>query len=219
MEHNKKAKTAEILKKYRGDYQLVTMITSGVSACINTAFSLFNGIFGLIHFSVWHISVCVYYAFLLGIRGHILFSIRKKREPRAVYIRTHIFLLLMNVSMIFPIALMVNGEREYTYGLIPAIAIAAYTTYRITMASIQLKRSRRIGSPLIRELRTINFVDALVAVITLQNTLIMANGGMTGGMKTLCAWTNGGIYLLMLYAIVRSFSFVKKSAEYRHDKA
>lgn len=211
MNHDPKAQITKIMKKCRSDYQLITMITSGVSACINTAFSLFNGIFGLMHRSVWHVSVCIYYAFLLGIRGYILFSIRKKREPRAVYIRTHIFLILMSVSMIFPIALMVNGKREYPYGLIPAIAIAAYTTYRITMASIQLRKSRTSSSLLVRELRTINFVDALVAVITLQNTLIMANGGMTGGMKTLCAWTNAGIYFLMLFAIICSFSFVKRS--------
>lgn len=213
MRHDPKAKIAELIDKFRSDYQHSTMITSGLSACVNIAFSLFNGIFGLIHFSVWHLSVCVYYIFLLGIRGHILMSVRKQRLPRPVYIRTHVFLILMNILMIIPISIMVRGERAYTYGLIPAIAIAAYTTYRITMAAIQLKKSRKNNSLLIKELRLINFVDSLMAIITLQNTLIMANGGMTGEMKTLCSWTNGGIFLLMLCTVIRSFYLVKSSAE------
>lgn len=215
MRHNKKTKIAEMVNKYRNDYRFSTMLTSSISWCVNIAFSLFNGIFGLIQLSVWHLSVCVYYIFLLGIRGHILLSIRKRRDQRAVYIRTHIFLIFMNLSMIIPIAVMVVGERGYTYGLIPAITVAAYTTYRITMATIQLKKSRKSSWPLVKELRVINFVDALMAVITLQNTLIMANGGMSGGMKTLCVWTNGGIFLLMLCTVIRSFFLVKQLT--KHD--
>lgn len=204
-----KARFIEIVKMYRSDYQLATMITSGISAGINIAFVLFNGAFGLLQRSVWHLSVFVYYVLLLGIRGHILVSIRKKRAVRPVYIRTHLLFILMNLSMILPIAMMVNGEREYDYGLIPAIAMAAYTTYRITMASIHMIKSRSSRSPLVKELRAINFVDSLVALMSLQNTLIMAKGGMTNEMKTMCAWTNGGMFFLMLLVSVRSFFLIR----------
>ena len=46
------------------------------------------------------------------------------------------------------------------------------------MASIYIRRQRRHpdGNSLIAALRTVNFMDALVSVLTLQNTLIMVNG-------------------------------------------
>lgn len=55
--------------------------------------------------------------------------------------------------------------------------MAAYTTWKITMASIHVARQRRrsSGNILVAELRTVNFIDALVAILTLQNTLIMVN--------------------------------------------
>lgn len=209
MSRNRKAKMMEMVRKYRSNYQFSTVFGSGASACVNIAFLLFNGIFGLLHLSAWHLSVSLYYIFLLGIRAHILISISRRRAPRAVYIRTHIFLILMNLLMITPVAIMVIGEREYSYGLIPAIAMAAYTTYRITMSVIQLKRSKKSRSLLVKELRVINFLDALLALMTLQNTLIMANGGMTAEMRVLCAWSNGGIFALILCTVIRSFAFVR----------
>lgn len=55
--------------------------------------------------------------------------------------------------------------------------VFAFTTYKLTMASIQIRKQKH-GSHnniLVTELRTINFIDALVSVLTLQNTLIMVN--------------------------------------------
>lgn len=210
MSFNKHNRICTAIKEYMSDYRIATMISSELSACINIAFVIFNGVFALLYHSVWHLSVFCYYAILLGIRGYIIFSIKTKQSQKKVYIRTHIFLLIMSISMVFPFAVMVNGEREYNYGLIPAIAIAAYTTYRITMASIHLRKSRKIETLLIKELRTINFVDSLMAITSLQNTMIMANGGMTEEMKTLCSWSNGGVFLLLLFVIIYSFCLVKK---------
>ena len=112
----------------------------------------------------------------------------------------------MNISLVVPVAVMVTGGRSYTYGLIPAIAMAAYTTYRITMSIIHYRKSRAIPNAniLAAELRTINVIDSLVAVLTLQNTLIVTNGGMTDGMQTLSAWTSAGILVLIAVITVQS---------------
>lgn len=208
-----KSGISRLVQSYRNDYIFATAIAAGISACVNIAFVLFNGIFGLIHASVWHISIFVYYAMLLLIRGHILVSLRRKRAQRPVYIRTHAFLVLLNLSLIVPSAVMIYGQREYKYGLIPAIAMAAYTTYRVIVSAAHIKRSKKSGVLLIRALRTINLADSLVAVMSLQNTLIMANGGMTAGMRTLCAWTNGGLILLIF--LITLFSFL----EIRHSQS
>ena len=99
--------------------------------------------------------------------------------------------------------------------MIPAIAMAAYTTYRVTVSVLHYKRSRRLENPLIAELRTINLIDALVAILTLQNALIMANGGQNEKMRIVTAWTSGGIFLLILLFTVFSFTRIR---DYRNKE-
>lgn len=83
--------------------------------------------------------------------------------------------------------------------LIPAIAMAAYTTYNVVMSSVNLKRRKRSSDRLVRLLRTINFIDALVSVLSLQNTLIMVNMKGDGSeMLTLSAITSAAIMLAVL---------------------
>ena len=71
--------------------------------------------------------------------------------------------------------MMVVLDKPVSMGLIPAIAMAVYTAWKITIASIHMGRQQRRagGNILVAELRTVNFMDALVAILTLQNTLIM----------------------------------------------
>ena len=76
-------------------------------------------------------------------------------------------LLILNASLIVPITIMVKQQRPVTMTLIPAIAMAAYTTYKITMASVNLKRSKKTADSLVRFLRMISFIDALVSILTL----------------------------------------------------
>ena len=105
-----------------------------------------------------------------------------------------------------PISLMVLLQNQVNIGKIPAIAMAAYTTYKITMALIHIRR-QKIYHVLIRELRTINLIDALVSILTLQNTLIMVNAspGEENSMLTLSAISSAAIYLLIIGITVRLF--------------
>ncbi len=83
--------------------------------------------------------------------------------------------------------------------LITAIAMAAYTTYKVVMASVNLKRRKRSSNSLVRLLRTISFIEALVSVLTLQNTLIMVNlKGDGSEMLTLTAITSAAIMMTVL---------------------
>ena len=56
---------------------------------------------------------------------------------------------IYELVLIVPISIMVHGERNYEYGLVPAIAMAAYTTYRIVIAIINLKKAKRQSNCLI----------------------------------------------------------------------
>ena len=167
---------------------------------------------------IWHGSICVYYLLLAGIRSAVVLGqtnhVRSQTSSvmcqRKIYFRTHIVLLIMNLSLIAPIASMIRGERSYTLGLIPAIAMAAYTIYRITASVLHYRKAKRQSNLLLSELRTINLMDAMVAVLSLQNALIMSKGGPSEGMVTLTAWTSGGILLLIVVIMVRSFMKIRE---------
>ena len=204
-----KQRIKDFQKIWTSDYYFSTVFSSAISTLISIVFVLYNGALGIVYQSWWHWLICVYYLLLATIRA-ILIGTRRKNQ-KTIRMITYLLLLVMDVSLIVPIYIMVSGERSYTYGLIPAIAIATYTTYRITISIVHFRKSRKKDKSLLFELRMINMTDALVAVLSLQNALIIANGGMNEGMRMLTAWTSGGIYLVIVLITIMSFIKVQRS--------
>lgn len=92
-------------------------------------------------------------------------------------------------------------------GLTHAIAMAAYTTYKLTISSVHIQKQKRSkhNNILIVELRTISFIDALVSIFTLQTTLIMVLYTKTSAkdMLKLSAVSSATIYMVILFTTVR----------------
>ena len=179
-------RAAHFLRMWREDYIGQTLMSAAVSFSITVLFTLCHGYLGLCYGSVWHGSIGVFYLLLMVIRGTVLLTEKRNRaRPEAeqnrcrrwTFLISSALLLVMDLALIWPISMMVVLDKPVSMGLIPAIAMAAYTTWKITMASIHMgrQRHRASGNILVAELRTVNFIDALVAILTLQNTLIMVN--------------------------------------------
>jgi hypothetical protein len=108
-------------------------------------------------------------------------------------------LLILNISLVVPISIMVRQQKPVSLTLIPAIAMAAYTTYKVIMASVNLRKRKSSSDSLVWLLRTISFIDALVSILTLQNTLIMVNSsGEDLGMLPLTAITSALVWIAVL---------------------
>ena len=171
-------------------------------------FALYNGALGILHASLWHGSISAYYLLLSLLRGRLLLAGRtvRKKEPtaaaryeRRVFRVTSGVMLVMNVALAVPVSLMVLDRRPIHTGLIPAIASATYTTYKISASAVRLRR--KTGGLFDRELGFLRFVDALVSVLVLQNTLLVAvDGGVSQRMFPLVALTSAGI-LLVIFAM------------------
>ena len=203
---------------WKADYQFKTLTTSTLSVLSSLGFTIFNVVLGIVYRSVWNISISVYYVLLAIVRGIVVHSQRKvsaadnqknQEQYKRVYFKTHILMIIMDMCLIAPIAYMVIGERSYEYGIIPAIAMAAYTTYRVIMGIINLVKSQKQENILIKELRTVNLQDSLVAVLTLQNALIIANGSDMQSMLALTAWTSAGIWLMIVIFTVKSILYIR----------
>lgn len=167
--------------KRKSNYESKTFVNSFVSFFITILFAIYNGFLGIFYSAVWNGSICIYYLFLVVIRGIIIKSERKccsnKNNYREkVHFLTSIILLLMNISLFVPVSLMVLNKKEVNMTIIPAITVALYTTIKVVIASINLKRMKKTSNILVVELRYINFIDGLVSILTLQNTLIAVNG-------------------------------------------
>ena len=212
-----KDRLKDFLHSLREDYHFRTVYTARISALITFGFTVFNGVIGILYRSVWNISICIYYVLLANVRRIIVRSQRKtvdknqdKEIIKKTYAVTHIILILIDLALVVPIALMVIGARSYTYGMIPAISMAAYTTYRMTMSIIHYLKSKRNENCFIRVIRTINLQDTLVSVLTLQNALIIANGDDMASMMRLTMWTSAGIWGVILFFTVKSFMMIRK---------
>lgn len=212
-----KDRLKDVLRSLIEDYHFRTVYTARISALITFGFTVFNGVIGILYRSVWNISICIYYALLAVVRRIIVRSQRKtvdkhqdKEIIKKTYAVTHIILILIDVALVVPITLMVIGARNYTYGMIPAISMAAYTTYRMTMSIIHYLKSKRNENRFIRVIRTINLQDTLVSVLTLQNALIIANGDDMTSMMRLTMWTSAGIWGVILFFTVKSFMMIRK---------
>ena len=200
------SRVKQFFDRWKTDYDFKTITAALGSLAVTALFALYNGFLGVSHASLWHGSICVYYLVLVILRTTVITAgkkARRKAEPNRalvkVYIASAALLLFLNVCLIVPVSLMVVRQKPVDMTLIPAIAMAAYTTYNVVMSSVNLKRRKRSSDRLVRLLRTINFIDALVSVLSLQNTLIMVNMKGDGSeMLTLSAITSAAIMLAVL---------------------
>ena len=211
--------------KFKDDYAFKTVLCSTLSFSFTVLFALYNGFLGIYMRSLWHASISIYYLLLVIIRGIILLTENavktkndeeQRRRRHKTFAASAMMLLLLNISLIFPIATMVKFEKPVNMSLIPAIGMAAYTTYKITMSSINIakRKTRKHTDILVAELRSINFIDALVSVLTLQNTLIMVNDTQSAeNMLALSAVSSALIYLLILAVTVLLIAKVLKRNE------
>ena len=193
------------------DYVFRTVLSAALSLSFTVLFALYNGYLGLALASVWHGSICIFYLLLTAIRGIILLAGRGSGKRtgsrlalrrRRVYLLCCAILLLLDLALVVPVSMMTLQKTPVNMGLIPGIAMAAYTTWKVAAASVHLRlQARRSeGNMLIPELRAISFIDALVSVLTLQNTLIMINRSDSdpGRMMVLTAVTSAVIYAAIL---------------------
>lgn len=208
-----KNKLKELFEHWKVSFIFRTLLASVMSSIAGFLFIIFNAVMGIVCSSLWHGTICIYYILLTTVRGTIVFCQRNEKYRHEADLSlfrsrvskyTHLVLFILNLALVVPISIMVKGQRTYEYGLIPAIAMAVYTFYRIVISSVNLKKARRESNCLVRELRAINMIDTLVAILSLQNTLIMTEGGMNNDMRILTSYTSGGIFALIVFITVRS---------------
>lgn len=183
-------------------------------------FAIYNIYLGLKFGDSWGISISIYYICLIFARTISLNTERKIKRyktdiknnvRRKKYIGLSVFMFFIDFCLITPITLMIVYPKEVNFGIIPAITVATYTTYKITMAIVNYNKVKKVENLTYKFLRELSLVDALISILTLQHTLIMVNGGMSNNMLILSACSSFVILLLIIvFSIYTTIRNIKK---------
>lgn len=195
----------EIVKSYKSSKEKSTFFAASISALISFAYALYNGTLGVLNKSLWNGSICIYYLLLLSIWIVLMVQSKRKsnkKHEKIIVIISLIMMLIVTVAMIAPAVLLILNRRDYDLGLIPAIVMAAYATYSITTSIINFSKVKENDSIIKVQIRLINMVTALMSIIVLQNTLILASGGMDENMQILFSYTTFAILISIIVLLI-----------------
>ena len=170
-------KAISVIEEYfKQSFQFKTLFMSRVATGFTLFFAYYSFSLGYIKKLDWYYTICLYCLMLCGLRFFILWGEKRTRrlhkeeksKKLKVYIHiSYILLIAINLYMVKPVVMMIKNQRPFPYTDLPAFIFEVYTVYKIIFSFINLKKSENIRNILVRELRTVNVVDALMSVLIL----------------------------------------------------
>ncbi len=216
----------ERIKQIFKDYTVRSYVGGAFSFIINVAFLIYNFTIGLMYDSIWNSTISGYYLLLIIMRFSVLICEHKwrniddeaKHKKRITLFRTIGFLLAVSdIAVNGLVLLMLANDRPVDVSEIAAIATAAYTTYKIIIAIYNFSKTRKQENLSLFCLKIISLMDALVSLITLQNTLILTFGNFEE-MSTMMFWTSFTITIIMFALTVFLIWYGHKMAKEEKNK-
>ena len=147
-----------------------------ISLTLNVAFAIYHLVLGLTTNSWWLLTLGSYYLFLSVVRAVVL---RYKTKERFITKFTGWTLIVLSIPLVGTVILAVVRDRGNDLHMIVMIAMATYAFTKITLATINLIKSRHSNSTALIALRNVSFADAFVSIFALQRSMLVSFEGMT----------------------------------------
>ena len=147
-----------------------------INTLFNIAFCIYYLIFGTISSSWWLLTLGVYHLILSVVR---LVVLKSKNEKYSITKFVGWMLIILLAPLIGTVVLSILRDRGNKFDIIFMIAIAVFSFTKITLATVNLIKSRSNQSKTIIALRNIAFADALVSIFALQRSMLVSFEGMT----------------------------------------
>ena len=147
-----------------------------ISLVFNVAFGAYHLVFGIVSSSWWLLTLGTYYLILSIVRFAVLCA---KSKEQFIAKFTGWMLMVLSIPLSGTVILSVVRDRGHEYHMIVMIAMATYAFTKITLATINLVKSRRSTSGTLITLRNISFADAFVSIFALQRSMLVSFEGMT----------------------------------------
>ena len=142
----------------------------------NITFAAYYLVFGILWGSRWILSIGSYYV-VLSISRFVVLQTRSGGRFIARF--TGWMLMILSIPLAETVFLTVTEERGQKFHMIVMIAMAAYAFTRITLATVDLVKSRHSRSEKTITLRNLSFADAVVSIFSLQRSMLVSFEGMT----------------------------------------
>lgn len=142
----------------------------------NVAFGAYNVVFGIITHSWWLLTVGIYYAILSIVRFVVL---KTKGNGSFITKFTGVMLMLLSLPLVGTVILAVVRDRGMVMHEIVMIAMAVYSFTKITLAIINIIKSRKSASARLITLRNVSLADACVSIFALQRSMLVSFGEMS----------------------------------------
>ena len=131
----------------------------------------------------------------------------KTQQRKKIYIASFVILLIISLALVAPGVFLIRNQKIVKADLIISILMAVYAFYSVSISIYNLVKANKTDNLLNKQLTLVSFVNAIVSLIVLQNTLINVNSGMDDEMKTLSSVTTFMFIAILIFITV--FSFVK----------
>ena len=150
-------------------FELITLL-------FNISLGACHLILGALSESLWLLTLGTYYLILGVARFLVLKSIKNYRTVKKL---TGFMLMIMSAPLAGSVILSVLRDRGYELHMIIMIGLAAYAFTKVTLATVDLIKSRRAKSDKLVAIRSISFADALVSIFALQRSMLVSFEGMS----------------------------------------
>lgn len=212
------------VSRYRTDTVFKTKISLLLSLALNTGYAVLKFVTGVFYGSAWLITLAAYYTLLLTMRFLLLLHIhRNTRDMAAEWKRCRacgVVLLLMNIILTGMVILVLQRGEGFVYPGFLIYGMALYDFCTMTMAIVNLVKSRKRKSPVLTAAKVINVAAALIAMLSLETAMITQFGAEDGEVfrHTMIASTGGGICVVMVVmAVLMIARSTKNIKELKHQ--
>ena len=168
------------------------------SLMLNTAFATYHLVFGIVTSSWWLLTLGSYYLILSIVRFVVLLF---KFKERFIAKFAGWMLILLSIPLAGTVILSVVRDRGHELHMIVMIAMAVYAFTKITLATINLVKSRRSTLATIITLRNISFADAFVSIFALQRSMLVSFEGMTEAEIVIMNATFGSAVCIVVFLL------------------
>ena len=197
--------------KMMDDFGFRKIVFAIGSFVMSVGYGFINGYTWLITGSIWHGALAIYYVMLALTRGGILVHHKRKigKDPDEISIEikeattcrnSGIVLLVLNSALFLVVLMMTFAGKSFRYQGTLIYAYAAYTVYKLTMAIVNLPKSKRQGDMTVEAMQAVSLTDALVSLIALQ-TALLAQFGTDGTKQPLFNGITGTVVCLGVLTI------------------
>lgn len=184
-------RVAAVLKRYTlfdkiiTDYGTRTLVTSAVVVVGNTVYVAYLVWMAVAYRSAWYAALAGFYAWMLIIRSAIVMWERmfaKDFEGETAPLRIkHMIAAVSGGALIVaggvaaaPIIQMSIGAYPHSGGIPNVVINAVFAFVKMTSAVVQLVRAAGFRDPVAQALRNVSLVSAMMSLLTLQISVIIA---------------------------------------------